>query len=60
MDDVVCEDEYMYHALLEVKSRENVRHGNAQNAMRKYYEFINGRTFARLANYGCPNQRRRG
>ncbi len=49
LDTVVADDDLMYRSLIELK--ESDRHGNTQNAVRKYYEFINGRKFPRLRQH---------
>ena len=56
LDSVVIDDGIMYDALLEIKenaddtAREKL-HGGVQNAVRKYYEYKNGRVFPRLSEY---------
>ncbi|MGG2947808.1 hypothetical protein AAV833_14380, partial [Geobacillus stearothermophilus] len=53
LDDVVKNDEAMYHLLLQIQEKfsDKLYHGNYQNAVRKYYLFVNGKEFPRLKQY---------
>lgn len=53
LDNVVKNDDDMYHLLLQIqeKLRDKLYHGNYQNAVRKYYLFVNGKEFLRLKQY---------
>ena len=50
LDDVVKNDEAMYHLLIQIQEKFNDRlyHNAYQNAVRKYYLFVNGKEFPRL------------
>ena len=51
LDDVVSDDEKMFDTPMRVKQETNDHNGNNSNALRKYYEFSNGRRFPTLAEY---------
>lgn len=51
LDEIVLDDTKMYQTLLRVKRETNDQNGNNSNALRKYYEFINGNRFPTLAEY---------
>ncbi|WP_185223193.1 hypothetical protein [Parageobacillus thermoglucosidasius] len=53
LDDIVKNDEAMYHLLLQIQEKLNDRlyHNAYQNAVRKYYLFVNGKEFPRLKQY---------
>ena len=51
LDDVVSDDEKMFHTLMRVKQETNDHNGNNSNALRKYYEFSSGKRFPTLAEY---------
>jgi hypothetical protein len=53
LDDVVKNDEAMYHLLIQIQEKFNDRlyHNAYQNAVRKYYLFVNGREFPKLKQY---------
>ena len=51
LDEVVDNDDEMYHALLKLQEVDNPAHTPRQNALRKYYTFKNGREFPRLNKY---------
>lgn len=43
LDSIVVEDEKMYKLLLQIQSQMNETNGVYQNAVRKYYLFVNGK-----------------
>lgn len=53
LDDVVKNDEAMYDLLLQIQEKLNDKqcHNAYQNAVRKYYLFVNGKEFPRLNQY---------
>jgi hypothetical protein len=53
LDDVVTDDDKMYRLLTKVQKELNDKeyHGVYQNAVRKYYLFINGNEFPTLKQY---------
>lgn len=51
LDDVVSDDAVMYEILIRVKQETNDQNGNNSNALRKYYEFSNGKKFPTLAEF---------
>ena len=51
LDIVVSDDDIMYESLLELQSHENPAHNPMQNAVRKYYIFINGKAFPQMRHY---------
>lgn len=53
LDLIVKNDEQMYQLLLDVQEKLNDRqyHNVFQNAVRKYYSFVNGKEFPRMAQY---------
>ena len=51
LDDVVASDCATYELLLRIKHEMKDTNGNVSNALRKYYEFSNGRRFPTLAEY---------
>lgn len=51
LDVVVSNDDTMYDALITLKSCDNSAHSPMQNAVRKYYEFFNGKQFPQLRYY---------
>jgi SMC interacting uncharacterized protein involved in chromosome segregation len=53
LDNVVKNDEDMYNLLLQIQEKfsDKLYHGNYQNAVRKYYLFVNGKEFPRLKQY---------
>lgn len=51
LDSIVSNDDEMYKALLKVKTSPKERSGNLQNALRWYYEFVNGKKFPRVLSY---------
>lgn len=54
LDTVVSNDDTMYESLIELQPHEDPAHTPMQNAVRKYYKFINKREFPRLKNYHSP------
>ena len=54
LDIVVSNDDTMYEALLILRSMEDPAHGPMQNAVRKYYKFVNNKDFPRLKSYHSP------
>lgn len=50
LDAVVADDDTMYDALVQLRSYD-IHNAKKQNAVRKYYKFINGKEFPRLKNY---------
>ncbi len=48
LDEVVANDREMYCALIKLQEVDNPAHTPRQNALRKYYTFINGKEFPRL------------
>ena len=53
-DTIVSDDDTMYESLIKLKPYENPAHAPLQNALRKYYKFINDKEFPRLRNYHSP------
>ena len=51
LDEVVSDDDLMYDSLIALKPHENPAHTPMQNAVRKYYKFINEKEFPRLKSY---------
>lgn len=51
LDDIVCDDDKTYSALLKIKAEMKDTNGTLSNALRKYYFFINGKNFPTLAEY---------
>ena len=51
LDKIVSDDDKMYETLIRVKQETNDYNGNNSNALRKYYEFANGKRFPTLAEY---------
>lgn len=51
LDEIVSDDDKMYETLIRVKQDTNDYNGNNSNALRKYYEFSNGKRFPTLAEY---------
>lgn len=51
LDEIVSDDDKMYETLIRVKQETNDHNGNNSNALRKYYEFSNGKRFPALAEY---------
>ena len=51
LDQVVSDDDLMYDSLVKLSYNEDPAHTPMQNAVRKYYKFINGKEFPRMKNY---------
>lgn len=57
LDSIVKDDEQMYKLLLRIQEEMNDRkyHNVYQNAVRKYYLFVTGKAFPKLAQYEKAN-----
>ncbi len=51
LDLVVANDDLMYDSLVALKPHEDPAHTPMQNAVRKYYKFLNGKEFPQLRYY---------
>jgi len=51
LDDVLKDDQLTYDLLLRVQNEMNEQRGNYQNAVRKYYEYLNGKKFPQLRHF---------
>ena len=51
MDTIVSNDETMYQALVDLEKYDDPKRNPRQNALRKYYEFVNGREFPKKKAY---------
>lgn len=51
LDTIVSDDEKMFETLVRIKQEMKDTNGNVSNALRKYYEFSNGKRFPTLAEY---------
>lgn len=51
LDTIVSDDDLMYDALVALKPHEDPAHAPVQNAVRKYYKFVNGKDFPQLRHY---------
>ena len=51
LDTIVSDDEKMFDTLVRIKQEMKDTNGNVSNALRKYYEFSNGKRFPTLAEY---------
>ena len=51
LDNIVCDDEKTYKTLLRIKAEMKDQNGTVSNALRKYYVFINGKSFPALSDY---------
>lgn len=51
LDDIVKDDESTYNLLLRIRNEMNEQRGNYQNAVRKYYEYQNGKRFPQLQRF---------
>lgn len=56
LDEVVKDDQGTYELLKRIKSEMNEHNGNYQNAVRKYYIFINNKEFPPLNSYISKNR----
>lgn len=50
LDEIVCNDNSMCDALLSLRQHGDA-HGNMQNAVRKYYHFVNEKPFPTIKDY---------
>lgn len=55
LDYAVSNDDRMYNSLVALQVYEDSSHNPMQNAVRKYYKFINGKEFPRLNKYRTIN-----
>lgn len=57
-DDIVINDELMYKTLLRIKNSDVLKdtNGAKQNALRKYYVFVNKKEFPTLKEYERKNK----
>jgi hypothetical protein len=51
LDTIVADDNKMFDILCHIKREQNDRNGTISNALRKYYQFANGREFPKLSDY---------
>ena len=51
LDAVVADDDLMYKSLAMLSQHEDPAHAPMQNALRKYYKFINNKEFPRMKNF---------
>lgn len=51
LDNIVADDERMYLLLIKIQKEINETNGTIQNAVRKYYLFVNDKEFPNLASY---------
>ena len=51
LDAVVRDDDLMYESLIELQKHENPAHNPMQNAVRKYYKFVNEKEFPQKRHY---------
>lgn len=51
LDYIVIDDDRMFDLLINIKNELSDSNGAKQNAVRKYYIFVNNREFPTLANY---------
>lgn len=51
LDSYVNDDSKMYNLLLRIKDELHDSNGAKQNAVRKYYQFVNGMEFPRLSQF---------
>ena len=51
LDIIVADDDLMYDSLVQLKPHEDPAHTPMQNALRKYYKFVNGKEFQQLRYY---------
>ena len=50
-DLIVQSDSLMHKSLITLREHEDISHSVRQNALRKYYEFKNGKIFPKLKEY---------
>ena len=51
LDTVVSNDDTMFEALQLLQNHEDSVHNRLQNALRKYYKFVNNKEFPRMKSY---------
>ena len=51
LDYIVKDDKKMYESLLIIKQSPQEKNGNIQNALKWYYQFVNGKKFPGIASY---------
>ena len=51
LDSIVSDDDKTYKALLRIKAEMKDQNGTVSNALRKYYDFINGKAFPALSEF---------
>ncbi len=51
LDAIVSDNDKMYDILVRIKQEMKDTNGNISNALRKYYQFVNGRVFPALSQY---------
>jgi len=51
LDSIVSDNDKMYDILVRIKQEMKDTNGNISNALRKYYQFANGRVFPALSQY---------
>ena len=51
LDAIVSDNDKMYNILVRIKQEMKDTNGNISNALRKYYQFVNGRVFPALSQY---------
>ncbi len=56
LDYIVKDDNRMFDLLVKIKDEFSDSNGAKQNAVRKYYTFVNKRTFPTLDNYQKSNK----
>lgn len=50
-DRIVANDDLMFDSLKQLKKHDNPSHSPLSNALRKYYEAVNGKPFPKLNEY---------
>ena len=50
-DRIVANDDLMFDSLKQLKKHDNPGHSPLSNALRKYYEAVNGKSFPKLNEY---------
>jgi hypothetical protein len=59
LDDIVQDDDMTYKALRRIKTEMKDTNGVISNALRKYYAFINNRSFPALFEYEQKKEKKR-
>lgn len=54
LDVAVSDDDLMYESIIALQPQEDPAHTPMQNAVRKYYKFVNGKEFPKLRYYHSP------